>query len=114
MPHEVAGDRHLGNNEFRYNDDGPCLEEAAQNLLRRGETDRLLVVLSDGRPEGQRSTEADLRRAVAALREPPARLKLVGIGVGSNTDHVTEYYPESIANVPLEQLAEQIGGLLQK
>jgi hypothetical protein len=41
-------------------------------------------------------------------------LKLVGIGLGSGTEHVTDFYPESVADVATDQLAAQIGRLLRR
>lgn len=113
LPQEVEGTRPGGNNKPAFNDDGPCLMEAAEALLERSEPDRVLVVVSDGRPEGRRAGEADLRRAVASLRSARG-LTLVGIGLGPNTEHVRSFYPESIANVPVAQFAEAIGGVLQR
>ncbi len=114
LPQEVDGNRPGGNNQPRYNDDGPCLLEAAEGLLDRSETDRVLIVVSDGKPEGRRSNEADLRRAVESLRALGSELTLVGLGLGPGTDHVTRYYPQSIANIPVARFADEIGGLLQR
>jgi hypothetical protein len=114
LPLEVEGRRPNGNNVPRYNDDGPCLLEAAEGLLARREEDRLLIVVSDGLPEGRRSNESDLRQAVQQLRSLGRDLTLVGIGLGPQTDHVSNFYPESIANVPVECLADEIGALLQR
>jgi cobalamin biosynthesis protein CobT len=114
MPLEINGSRPDGNNKPSWNDDGPCLLEAAEQLLDQPQRQRVLVVISDGWPEGTRSTVDDLHKAVAELRRIGPALRLVGIGLGPGTDHVTKFYPESIANVPLERLAEQIGALLSQ
>jgi hypothetical protein len=114
MPQEVAGCRPRGNNQPSYNDDGPCLIEAAEEVLALGYDERLLVVISDGIPEGCRSTPDDLRRAVADLRGLEPGLKLVAIGLGQGTEHVNEFYPEAKANVPVDRLAAEIGELLRK
>ena len=37
---------------------------------------------------------------------------IVGLGLGQGTDHVAMYYPRHMANVPEDQLADRIGGLL--
>jgi Mg-chelatase subunit ChlD len=107
---EVAGKRPGGNNNPLYNDDGPCLGEAAEALLRRGEDDRVLLVLSDGRPEGSRSTADDLTRAVARLSK---ELSLVGLGIGPGTEHVRDFYPHHLASIPLESLPRRIGDVLR-
>jgi cobalamin biosynthesis protein CobT len=114
MPAEVAGSRPGGNNKPAYNDDGPCLLEAAEEVLGLGYDERLLVVISDGIPEGCRSTPDDLHRAVSHLRRLEPELKLVAIGLGPGTEHVNEYYPEAKANVPVDRLAEEVGELLRR
>jgi nitric oxide reductase activation protein len=111
MGAEVGGRRRGGNNKPGYNDDGPCLLEAAASLHRRPERDRLLIVISDGKPEGRRSTCEDLHRAVAQVQAMPG-MTLVGLGLGPSTDHVTNYYPVSQANIELDDLAPTIARLL--
>jgi hypothetical protein len=114
LPAEINGTRAGGNNKPLYNDDGPCLLEAAAGVSQRPESDRLLVVVSDGIPEGRRSGEADLHQAVATLKDPRLGLRLTGIGLGPNTEHVRRFYPDSVANVPVEQFAAEIGKLLER
>jgi hypothetical protein len=119
LPREINGDRLGGNNKPSYNDDGPCLREAAGRLLRWPATDRLLLVVSDGLPEGRRSSPADLHAAVRELRGGGTSgggqgLKLIGIGLGPGTEHVRDFYPESVASVPVPQFAQEIGGLLRR
>ncbi len=111
MGAEVAGKRAGGNNQPRYNDDGPCLLEAASMLQARPEQDRLLMVISDGNPEGRRSGRDDLHRAVAQVQGMRG-MTLVGLGLGPSTEHVTRYYPVSQANIALSELAPVVGRLL--
>ena len=111
MRQEVAGTRPGGNNRAAFNDDGPCLLEAAAILDDRPECDRLLIVISDGRPSGERSGASELRAAIAALQAKP-NLTLVGLGLGASTEHVREFYPMSRANISPRELATAIGNLL--
>jgi hypothetical protein len=113
MPREVAGSRRGGNNVPSFNDDAPCLLQAAEQLLAWSATDRLLLVVSDGLPEGRRSTTHDLHNAVGNLTRD-GRVCLIGIGLGAGTEHVSEFYPESVASVPLPRFAEEIGGVLRR
>ncbi len=114
LPREINGDRPGGNNTPSYNDDGPCLREAAGLLLRWPATERLLLVVSDGLPEGRHSSPDDLHSAVKELRGRGAGLKLIGIGLGPGTEHVEDFYPESVASVPVPRFAQEIGGLLRR
>ena len=107
---EVEGERPDGNNNPWFNDDGPCLREAAAALLERPEDDRVVLVLSDGHPEGSRSTPADPVRAIADLS---SELALVGIGVGPRTEHVADFYDRHLASVPIDELPHRIGGVLR-
>lgn len=114
MVQEVEGSRQGGNNNPGYNDDGPCLMEFADKVLEHPCSDRILIVVSDGEPAGMRSSEEDLKQAVARLTAPEMRLRLIGLGLGPETAHVRSYYPESMANVPPERFAETIGELVER
>jgi hypothetical protein len=112
MPLEVSGIRPGGNNGPGHNDDGPCVLDAANELLGERVEERILLVVSDGQPAGSRSTEEDLHRTVASLTAPGTPLELLGIGLGPGTEHVATYYPRSVASVPLERFADEIGRLI--
>jgi hypothetical protein len=112
MPLEVEGRRPGGNNVPGYNDDGPCLREAAEQLLSAPADDRILIVVSDGMPAGRRSTEQDLRNVVRLLAREP-QLRLIGVGIGPDTDHVRDFYPHSRASVGLDQFAGVLADLLR-
>ena len=114
MPHEVAETRVGGNNNASNNDDGPCVLEAANELLQESADRRVLLVVSDGQPAGRRSTAEDLHNTVRALTSPGVPLELLGIGLGPGTEHVTGFYPQSVASVPLDDFAQQIGNLIMR
>ncbi|MCA9544735.1 MAG: hypothetical protein KC613_10110 [Myxococcales bacterium] len=114
IPQEVSGCRHGGNNQPGYNDDGPCLMECAVDLLAQPATERVLIVVSDGLPEGVRSTREDLRRTIGKLTQPGINLELIGLGLGPGTGHVTQYYPESVANVAVARFADEIARLIER
>lgn len=105
MPMEVAGNRPHGNNCYVYNDDGPCLEEAASRLLHIPARRHILLVISDGHPEGEHSNEDDLRRVISRLNALP-RFYLIGMGIGPSTDHVNQYYKHSHGSVPVDSFVE--------
>lgn len=110
---EVSGTRPGGNNQPGYNDDGPCLLAAAGELSDQPEVDRLLIVVSDGEPAGVRSGPGDLRAAIRRLSEPGADITLIGVGLGPDTAHVEAYYPNAVANVPVEGFSDALGELLR-
>jgi len=108
---EVEGGRPGGHNRPRFNDDGPCLLEASSLLLGRAADLRLLVVVSDGRPDGLRSSSGELLAAARAVEGDP-RLRLVALGLGEGTGHVGLFYRSARGDVPLGALAGAVGELL--
>ncbi len=112
IPQEVMGCRVGGNNVPRFNDDGPCLLEFSDKLQAYPAAERVLVVVSDGLPEGRRSSKADLSEAVRTLIGTE-HLRLIGLGLGPNTDHVLQFYPEGVCNVAPERFADTIGQLVE-
>lgn len=114
MPQEVGACRHGGNNQPSYNDDGPCLMEAAEDLMGYAASERVLIVVSDGLPEGRRSSREDLSRAVDRITAPGVGVELIGLGLGPGTQHVRTYYPESVANVPVARFSDEIARLVER
>jgi hypothetical protein len=111
LPAEASGNRPGGNNEPGINDDGPCVLAAASALSEFPATHRLLISVSDGEPAGRGDSEKKLLDAVMEVSKTPT-MGIVGLGLGQGTDHVAKYYPRHMANVPEDQLADRIGGLL--
>jgi cobaltochelatase CobT len=114
MPLEALGTRAGGNNKPGYNDDGPCVREAARRLVARPARERILIVLSDGLPCGAGSGAPELHSAVRSLSGAGAPLALIGVGVGPRTRHVRDFYPNSLADVPLERFAAELGDLVDE
>jgi cobalamin biosynthesis protein CobT len=113
---EVWGVREGGHNQPQYNDDGPCLLEAAAHLeayARRcgAHSTQALWVISDGEPRGARSGAEALHAATTQLNTNP-RLDLYALGLGEGTEHVTRFYPRAEACVPLEGLVGALGRLI--
>lgn len=111
---EVSGTRRGGNNRPDYNDDGPCLLAAADQLLEQSASSRILIVVSDGLPEGKHSTTDDLKKAILVLEDHDVPLQLIGLGLGPNTGHVTQFYPWAKANIAVNKFSKEIGALVEK
>ncbi len=101
---EASATRPGGHNQPGINDDGPCLLAAARTLLGQPARTRLLLAISDGSPSGVRSGPEDLHRAVAQLTANRG-LVLSAIGIGPDTGHVCDFYPDAQGDVPLERFA---------
>ncbi len=110
---EVSGSLPGGHNVQGYNDDGPCLLEAAELLGRVPADSRWLLVVSDGRPHGRRSTEEDLRAAIAQVGRMRSRVHLVGLGLGPDALHVEELYPRNVAGIELEELPGKLAQVVR-
>ena len=111
---EVCNNRQGGNNQRAWNDDGPCLAEAAEELLAFPADSRVMIVNSDGLPEGLHSTKDDLRKVIARLSRIGPEFKLIGLGLGEGADHVKQFYPNSVAGVPIEDCFAEVGELVAR
>jgi cobalamin biosynthesis protein CobT len=98
-----------------YNDDGWAVQEASKRLAKQEADQKFLVVLSDGIPEESNAhsgSEYDLGTVVKNILDSKKQ-KIVGLGLGSGTDHVRRFYPKSIAGIPVEELPEKLAELLK-
>lgn len=107
---EVASNRAL------YNDDGWAVDEASKRLAMQDEIEKIMIVLSDGVPEESSvhsGEEYELKSVVdkIVLKD---KVKVIGLGIGSGTSHVSHYYPYSIADVSVGEMAKQLADLLVK
>ena len=100
----------------RWNDDGWALEQASQRLAKQKATEKFLIVLSDGQPNPSPSHNADKYELPSVIEEVVTQTdqKLVGLGVGQGTGHVTSYYPNSIANVSVDEMSESLAELIRE
>jgi len=113
MPQEAHDCRPGGRNRSRYNDDGPCLEEAARALAGHAAQTRILIVISDGLPEGRHSGRRELRRVIEEI-EARGDICLIGVGIGPDTEHVEQFYRHALANVSVAHFAEKLGSLVRE
>lgn len=107
MPLEVSRSRPGGRNRPEHNWDGPVLKDIAERLSDWPAATPILVVVSDGVPSGPSDGERALHQAVATVLS--SGITLLGIGLGPGTGHVARYYPDAIADVPLQSFAAALG-----
>jgi len=96
-------------NQANWNSDGHCLKKTYERLLQNVGKDNFLIVLSDGLPvpdEAHSGSEYDLNKVVNDIIEEK-RVKLIGIGLGPDTEHVKEYYPHGFANMKMKVSEEE-------
>jgi cobaltochelatase CobT len=89
------------------NVDGECVEIAAQRLLRREETRKIMIVLSDGAPccPGDMAAQANhLKKIVNTVTK--AGVDVVGVGI--QTESVKRFYPKSVVLNDVSELSGQV------
>jgi hypothetical protein len=102
-------------NQASWNSDGYCLDKASEMLSRQKGKNNFLIVLSDGLPapdDAHSGDEYDLQNIVSRIRKN-TKQKLIGLGIGSGTEHVRDFYPTSLPSVPLKDLPRLLGDLLE-
>ena len=100
----------------RWNDDGWALEQASKRLEKQKADQKFLIVMSDGTPEESSMhprTKYELGKMIKQVLEE-SDIRLIGLGIGGGTDHVGRYYPNSIANVKVEEMAEKLADLIKE
>jgi cobalamin biosynthesis protein CobT len=108
--------REVDSDRARYNDDGWALKEASARLAREDAEEKFLIALSDGNPEESSAhgrSEFELHKVVKEIIETTDQ-KLIGLGIGSGTGHVSSYYPNSLADVPVKEMAEKLADLIRE
>lgn len=105
-----------GTGKAQWNDDGWALSQASESLAKQKAKEKFLVVLSDGTPVESPMhprSEHELNKVISEiLRETDQ--KLIGLGIGPGTEHVDKYYPNSLADVNLEEMAEKLADLIRE
>lgn len=99
-----------------YNDDGWAIGEASKTLSQQKESQKILIVLSDGEPEpsdAHGGIEFRLDKVVKEI-EKKGDHDIIGLGLGSNTTHVSNYYSKNISNIPVQELPTQLAKLLKE
>jgi cobaltochelatase CobT len=80
---------------------------AFQRLQERPESRKLMIVISDGQPNGD---DGNLSQAVERIQR--LGVKVIGIGVGA--DFVRQIYPHAIVVADFRQMAEELLHILER
>jgi uncharacterized protein with von Willebrand factor type A (vWA) domain len=100
----------------KYNNDGWALTNAVDALRARPEREKLLIVLSDGEPAPSaqyNGPEFELKTVAQSIEEQ-GRVRLIGLGMGDGTGHVTKYYANSRANIPIVELPNVLSTVIKE
>lgn len=99
-----------------YNNDGWALKKAAKILRTAPEREKILIVLSDGVPypsSRYAGSEFELKGVTANI-EGEGQVRLIGLGMGSGTEHVKSYYTNARANIPIEDLPHELSEVIKQ
>jgi len=99
-----------------WNDDGWALLEASSRLGKRIEAEKFLIVLSDGCPVPSwehRGSQYELSKVIAKIRKE-TKQKLIGLGIGEETRHVERYYPNHLAEIGVEEMADKLSKIIKE
>ena len=91
------------------NHDAEAISSAFEELIRQPTDEHVLIVISDGQPVGS-NADAELHRVVSRIK---GKVHLIGLGLGSDTRHVEQYYPHAKGEIPIPDLSKEIGVVLQ-
>jgi len=97
---------------FNTNVDGECLQIAAQRLSQRKEARKIIMVLSDGNPNGHGPTPT-LNKHLKATVADLTRSGFEVIGIGIDTDSVKQFYPKNVALKSVADLPHTVIGELR-
>lgn len=116
MIKEVDDSRcHSCGNEHNETDLGWATEMASKNLSKQKADNKFLITLSDGKleesskhPRDKYDLETVIKKTVEATD-----INIIGLGVGRGTQGMSVYYPKSIANVQVSEMAEKLSDLIR-
>lgn len=96
-------------------DAGWALKQASERLMCQKEAEKFLIILTDGKPSesfDHSGPKYDLKKIITGIIKETDQ-KLVGLGIGEGTGHVEEYYPNSIANIRVEEMSDKLAGVIR-
>lgn len=101
----------------RWNDDGWALEQASGRLAKQREaTEKFLLVLSDGQPIESSMHPRERYNLSTVIRRimNETDQKLIGLGIGPDTNHVAGYYPNSVSSIGVKEMAEKLADVIRE
>ena len=100
--------------EWDANYDGKFLRIIADEIIQRPEFDKFILVISDGEPcDEYEDGGEELKQAIEYIESLSNAPTLIGLGIGEGTDHVTQFYSNSHANIPVGEITAKISHILQ-
>jgi hypothetical protein len=105
-----------GGHSSRQTDTGWATKLASERLARQIANEKFLITLTDGIPEespAHSGTEYKLERIIHHIMQESDQ-KIIGLGIGGGTGHVEKYYPNSLANINVKEMAEKLADTIRE
>ncbi len=87
---------------------GWAISHASKNLIKQKVDQKFLIVLTDGEPNSGEELVMSIENILKKTD-----IKLVGLGIGAGTAEVTSYFPNSIGDIKVEEMAEKLAGIIK-
>ena len=100
----------------QWNDDGWAVTQASERLAGQKAKEKFLIVLSDGLPiesPMHPKNQYPLKKIVDRISSETNE-KLIGLGIGKGTKHVEQFYPNSLADVNIDEMADKLADLIRE
>lgn len=97
-------------------DTGWATTLASDRLSRQQASEKFLVSLSDGLPYPSLTHSGENFELSSVIKkiDEETNQKLIGLGIGQGTGHVERYYPNSLANVNVAEMADKLSDLVRE
>lgn len=99
-----------------WNDDGWALDQASERLARQKASEKFIFVLSDGVPIESHlhpRSSYDLESIIKKIMRNSDQ-KLIGLGIGPGTGHVSRFYPNSVANIGVTDMPGTLADVIRE
>ncbi|MEK9151578.1 MAG: hypothetical protein AAB547_03015 [Patescibacteria group bacterium] len=105
-----------GGHASNQTDTGWATKLASERLARQQAGEKFLITLTDGVPQespAHSGAEYRLDRVVNHIMRESDQ-KLIGLGIGSGTEHVKKYYPNNLANIDAKEMAAKLADAIRE
>ena len=99
------------------NYDGYSITYAAEQLKKRKEAHKLLIVISDGQPAtyAYRTTQEGVNDTKNAVKKAKKKANVIGIAIDANADVIQSFYGDKFVQIEdISDLFEQLGAVIRK
>ncbi len=103
-----------------FNNVGSCtnlmlgLQNSIDNIKKRKENEKIIFVISDGEHNTGES-EGVLKKYIKEQEQQRENsIKMVGLGLGDETDYIKQYFTEALANIFVQDIPKELSRLLEE